>query len=241
MFALPATPVQAPVRVLFIGNSYTYGNNLPAMVQRLSEITDGRKVVTEQVTNGGWTLQMHWLQGEAPKRLREGKWDYVVLQDHSLRPIDDRPQFERFSRLFVHQIRKQGGKTVFYMTWARRHRPETQERLSTSYRRIAIEQKSLLAPIGEAWRSILTGPDPIRLHLGDDSHPNESGTYIAAVSILSAIRGSAVSPAPNEIPQIADRLSNGPPRDLKLDRTNANRLSQAALDALAREPKRQIR
>lgn len=235
MFALPPAPVEEPLRVLFIGNSYTYGNNLPAMVQRLSELTGGRKVVTEQVTNGGWTLQMHWLQGKAPGRLKEGKWDYVVLQDHSLRPIDDRPQFERFSRLFVHQIRQQGGKAVFYMTWARRHRPETQERLTTSYRRIAVEQKSLLAPVGEAWRSILTGPEPIRLHLGDDSHPNEPGTYIAAITILSAIRGQVVSPSPSEIPQIPDRLSNGKPRDLRLDPATAERLRLAAAGALERE------
>jgi hypothetical protein len=234
MFTPPVT--DAPLRVLFVGNSYTYGNNLPALVQRLSEETPGRKIVAEQVTEGGWTLQMHWLQGKAPGRVREGKWDYVVLQDHSLRPIDDRPQFERFSRLFVHAVRQVGARPIFYMTWARRHRPQTQEILTGSYRRIAYEQKARLAPVGEAWRAILTSPEPLRLHVGDDSHPNVEGSYVAALTILGAIRGQVPGESPADLGEVPPASKNV----IRLTPDVAARLREAARQATSQEPKRRL-
>jgi hypothetical protein len=240
MFSLPPAPAEAPLRVLFVGNSYTYGNNLPALVQRISELTPGRKVVAEQVTEGGWSLQNHWLRGKAPGRVRLGKWDYVVLQDHSLRPIDDRPQFERFSRLFVHAVRKQGGRPLFYMTWARRHRPETQEILTGAYRRIAIEQKAALAPVGEAWREILTGPDPRRLHLGDDSHATAEGSYLAALTILATLRGRPLETSPAELVDVKDLRPSAGVVDIRFEEAVAARLRAASRKALAAEPRRRI-
>ena len=68
------------LRVLFIGNSYTYYNNLPGMVAQLS----GGRIETRMVARGGSTLQQLWDFGEAPAAIREGRWDYVVLQEHSL-------------------------------------------------------------------------------------------------------------------------------------------------------------
>ncbi|MGV3613912.1 MAG: SGNH/GDSL hydrolase family protein [Fimbriimonas sp.] len=240
MFALPPVPAEAPLRVLFVGNSYTYGNNLPALIQRISELTPGRKVVAEQVTEGGWSLQLHWLRGKAPGRVREGKWDYVVLQDHSLRPIDDRPQFERFSRLFVHAVRKQGGRPLFYMTWARRHRPETQATLTNAYRRIAVEQKAALAPVGEAWREILSGPEPRRLHLGDDSHANAEGSYVAALTILAVVRERILETSPVELAGIKDLRPTASVVNIHLEESVAARFRAAVVKALAAEPRRHI-
>ncbi len=37
-----------PLRVLFIGNSLTYTNDLPAMVERIAA-ADGRRVITEMI------------------------------------------------------------------------------------------------------------------------------------------------------------------------------------------------
>src|SRR5262249_59875398 len=74
--------VPRTARVLFIGNSYTYFNNLPAMFAALAA-SAGYDVQTEMVAPGGWRLKDHWEKGEGLALLRERRWDYVVLQEQS--------------------------------------------------------------------------------------------------------------------------------------------------------------
>ena len=71
----------APTRVLFIGNSYTYYNSLPQMVEELAQAA-GQDMEFRAFTRGGATLLELELHPELRNLLNE-KWDYVVLQEHS--------------------------------------------------------------------------------------------------------------------------------------------------------------
>src|SRR5271169_3959760 len=72
------------LRILFIGNSYTYFNNLPEIFSRLAMAGQpGLSVETTAITVGGSTLAQHRQRGAAQKAIREGHWDYVVLQEQS--------------------------------------------------------------------------------------------------------------------------------------------------------------
>src|SRR5262249_32817696 len=81
-----------PVRVLFIGNSYTFVNDLPRMLAALARAGGQRPVVHDRETPGGCTLEKHWRDGKAAQKIAAGKWDYVVLQEQSSRPLVDRPR-----------------------------------------------------------------------------------------------------------------------------------------------------
>src|SRR5262249_39693411 len=70
-------------RVLFIGNSYTYFNNLPEVFARLAEAGHGGKIETTMVAPGGWRLKDHWEKGTGRGLLESGNWDFVVLQEQS--------------------------------------------------------------------------------------------------------------------------------------------------------------
>src|ERR1043166_6791316 len=83
----PAGGGPKEVRVLFIGNSYTYVNDLPKMIAALARAGKQPPLVYERETPGGCTLEKHWKDGKAARKIAAGKWDYVVLQEHSLRPL----------------------------------------------------------------------------------------------------------------------------------------------------------
>ena len=72
-----------PIRVLFIGNSYTYFNNGPAIFSEVAASQTGRKVETEMVAAPGETLISLWQRSKAREVLRSSNWDYVVLQCQS--------------------------------------------------------------------------------------------------------------------------------------------------------------
>jgi len=72
-----------PVRILLIGNSYTYVNNLPEIIRQLALAGNQGDVETRMIAPGGWRLKDHWERAEALKALHESKWDTVVLQEQS--------------------------------------------------------------------------------------------------------------------------------------------------------------
>jgi hypothetical protein len=116
-----------PLEVLFIGNSYTYVNDLPSLVAGLAEAAGGRSIDVDRHLVGGCTLERHVKDKKAVDKIREKRWDVVVLQEHSLRPVLERYRMHRYARVLDQEIKRQGAKTVFYLTWARQDIPEMQE------------------------------------------------------------------------------------------------------------------
>jgi hypothetical protein len=115
-----------PLKVLFIGNSYTYVNDLPALVVALADAAGGRRIEVDRSLEGGYTFQQHVQEGNAIEKIREKRWDLVVLQEQSLQPLIGRDSMEKYARLLNAEIKRQGAKTVFYLTWARQNIPQMQ-------------------------------------------------------------------------------------------------------------------
>ncbi len=233
--AAPTSTPQAGLHVLFIGNSYTYVNDLPLLTRRLAaSVPDAPAVEVMKVTVGGATLERHWLEGDAIEVIRQGGWSHVVLQEQSTRPITDREQFFKYARLLDGEIRKSGAQTVFYLTWARQHLPETQQALTDAYMSIADELGAMVSPVGIAWALAIQGRPTLALHHEDQSHPSPSGTYVAACVFYATLLGRS----PEGLPAL--RLSTrfgqsreGAASDISaLSAADANLLQRAAWDAV---------
>jgi hypothetical protein len=198
--ALVAPALTAPVtRVLFIGNSYTYFNNLPEIVRVLAESAGGGRVEVRMVAPGGWRLADHWQKGEAHEALRSGTWDFVVLQEQSQlgdpRTVDGKPRvgsdknFAPAAAQWAAEIKRAGARPVFYSTWAKKASPEDQALLNDAYAKAAREGGGILAPVGIAWSTIREAAPNIGLFVDDGSHPSSAGSYLAACTLVAAMFG----------------------------------------------------
>ncbi|MBG1266508.1 SGNH/GDSL hydrolase family protein [Nostoc sp. WHI] len=177
---------QQSIRVLFIGNSYTYVNDLPWLTQQLAvSAKETRTLETEMVVVGGASLKNHWKRGEALRLLKAKRWDYVVLQEQSTLPITNPKEMSKYASLFDTEIKRVNSQTVFYLTWARQNQPETQEILTDSYMRIAKELKAKVAPVGIAWQKIQEANLKLNLYNSDQSHPSPIGSYVASCVFYS--------------------------------------------------------
>src|SRR6266496_5459039 len=70
-------------RVLFIGNSYTFVNDLPNTFAKLAQSGGHKKVEVGMAAQGGWALSNHLESSETLNLLNSTKWNYVVLQEQS--------------------------------------------------------------------------------------------------------------------------------------------------------------
>jgi hypothetical protein len=195
--------MMSKIKALFIGNSYTYGNNLPVMVRELA-CAGGKDLETVMVASGGKSLAWHEVNRETVAAIDGGGWDFVILQDHSLQAIDEPEKLCRSVGRFAARIRKRSAIPVLFATWARKHLPEMQETIDAVYGRAAREHNARLAPVGAAWQRALAASPGLVLHQEDWSHPNWLGSYLAACVIVATLFGES----PLGLPA-ATRLSEG--------------------------------
>ncbi|HSV16155.1 MAG TPA: hypothetical protein VLI90_17975 [Tepidisphaeraceae bacterium] len=184
-----ATKKPLALRVLFIGNSFTARNDLPGLVALLADGA-GNRLEHQLLSIGGASLGTHWNKGEARAAIEHGRFDYVVLQEQSTLPIQNATRMHENVRLFDPVIRAAGSKTALYMTWARKHAPQTQAVITAAYTSIAREIAATLIPAGIAWQRALRPPAKIVLHDKDGSHPTLAGSFLAAcVAYRALFRG----------------------------------------------------
>jgi hypothetical protein len=174
------------IRVLFIGNSYTFFNEMPRMLEQLAA-SGNKRVQTRHETSGGKNLEWHWHNSAAVPLIDEGGWDYVVLQDHSIQTIAAPEKFEKYTFRFAERIKAAGARPILYMTWARQHLPEDAEVITSAYLDAAKRTGSLVAPAGLAWKAMLEDDTDLVLHTPDRSHPNFLGSYLVACTFFATI------------------------------------------------------
>ena len=185
-------------RVLFLGNSYTFVNDLPNTFARLAK-SGGHKVAVGMSAQGGWTLVDHVQSRDTLNLLNSRKWNYVILQEQSEIPsVGQSRTYSMYpaARTLVQQIRDSGAIPVFFLTWAHRdgfpasgmnNYEAMQAQLNHGYYGIATELNVPVAPVGSAWRLALTEHPELALWQEDGSHPSEQGTYLAACVFYEAI------------------------------------------------------
>jgi hypothetical protein len=187
------------IRVLFLGNSYTYVNNLPQVIADLA-LSNNDTLVFDGNLIGGYTFQNHCTDAASLAKIAVGTWDYVVLQAQSQEPsfspsqvnAQTLPYALRLDSLI--QAANPCAMTVFYETWGRKNGDASncpfyppictytgmQNRLRDSYALFADTCKALLAPAGEAWRASVSFSPTLELYQADQSHPVLEGSYLTA-------------------------------------------------------------
>ena len=88
-FIVVITPLfvfaQQNKEVLFLGNSYTYYNDLPNMVKQIA-LSFGDTLNYDQNNPGGATLQMHSTNTQTLSKISQQQWDHVIIQCQSQEP-----------------------------------------------------------------------------------------------------------------------------------------------------------
>jgi len=204
-FAL-STQAQKKKKVLFIGNSYTYVNNLPQVLADLA-LSLGDTVIYDSSAPGGYTFQNHSTNATTLAKIKSQSWDVVILQAQSQEPSFPPAQVMSgtypYGKNLVDSVRKYlpCANILFYMTWGRQNGDAAncgfypplctyagmQARLRESYMMFKDSFITGVAPVGVAWKKIRASNPTINLYDPDESHPSFAGTYLAASVFYSSI------------------------------------------------------
>ena len=185
--------------VLFIGNSLTYVNSLPVMVQALADAAGGDSLIIEMVAGANMALVDHWKEGAAQAVINGRHWDYVVLQQGPSSTEINRDSLRTLTGMFAPLIAAAGGKPVLFSAWPSQERRQDFPRAAESYRLAAEDVGGLYAPVANAWVAAWDREASLELY-SDGLHANHNGSYLAALVIYSRIFGKSPVGLPSTLP-----------------------------------------
>lgn len=214
----PVAAPPRPLRVLFVGNSQFYYNQMPKIVEVIAESApkDRPRIIadwqpSDRAVAGGATLERHWKFGTAKNTARskiaEEKWDYVILQEFS--GYAAKESTSQYARLFHDLIRQNGGKTVLFSTShiAKRY-PTGFLEIDATSRAVGRELQVPVISAGLAWlaywadyptqEQILTLYDP------DKGHPGPKGSYLYACTLYAFLTGQSPVGLTNRLPHLPE-------------------------------------
>jgi hypothetical protein len=195
------------MNVLFIGNSYTFCNDMPQAIflPLLQEALKEAHTVTSCTKGGHYLYQSAEdddIVGEkVVAALAERKWDAVILQEQSTCPVRDPETFFRGVRLLNEKIRKNGATPYLYGTWGRKpgspflaEKNMTQEemslRLAAAYAKIGAEVGAEVAQTSFAYLEVYQAhKDEIELFRPDFYHPEYPGSFLSALCLVARLTG----------------------------------------------------
>jgi hypothetical protein len=187
----------ADMRVLFIGNSLTYTNNLPAMVQTIAEAA-GHTMVFGMEAAPNVSLEDHWRAG-VDRTIISTKADVVVLQQGP----SSLPQNQEYLRFWTEKlaptIREAGGVPALYMVWPEATRTEAFGAVYDSYRDAASAVEGLFMPAGQAWMHAWNQNPELQLYGPDGFHPSYLGSAVAALTIYRVLFSEDVTRLPSRL------------------------------------------
>jgi len=194
--------------VLFIGNSHTYVNDLPGLVESLA-VAGSRGLSAEMTAFAGYALMEHVVNDSTLRSIARGGWDYVVLQEQSQIPVIPYWRYNGMypaSRTLDSLIRAVGARTMFYMTWGWKNGGthiyqgdtsmffpdyfEMQESVRVAYEEIARALGAPIAPVGMAWARARHIDSLVDLWQTDNCHATLKGTYLAACVFYARLFGA---------------------------------------------------
>ena len=199
-----STPESKTVRILFVGNSYT-NIMVPDLFEEFA-IAAGYDVEIFSVVKNSWSLtQFADPQDTGGGRLEnmlsgKNQFDYVVLQEKSIRPALDEELSLFYSavRNLTARIEAKGAQTILYSTWGRKTGSTaltdnnlTNEsmtwKVAASYQAIGKELGLPVAYVGLAFYDVYTNQSKIDVYDPDKTHPSYAGNYLSAATLFATI------------------------------------------------------
>ena len=191
--------------ILFIGNSYTHYNDMPEQIFAKIIRAAGYKANVTRATKGGWYLidsakSNDEVGAKVDSAFKLRDYDFVILQEQSTCPAILPDKFYTGVRNLNEKIKAEGATPILYGTWGRKaghsvlaENGWTNESMtwmiSAAYEAIGAELGIDVAYAGLAFFDVYTNHKNINLYDDDLTHPNATGSYLAAMTIFAKITG----------------------------------------------------
>ncbi|MBC7949867.1 MAG: SGNH/GDSL hydrolase family protein [Chitinophagaceae bacterium] len=185
-FAFFSGTIAKQWKILFVGNSLTYANDVPSIINELAR-QEGREMTSSSFLFPDYSLEDHWNEGKVKAELEKGDYDFVVAQQGPSALPESRVLLIDYSNRFAEASKTNKAKFALYMVWPSRARSFDMDKVITSYSQAAEKTGSILCPAGKAWKLAWQSEPTLPLYSPDNFHPSMMGSVLAAFTIYATL------------------------------------------------------
>ena len=172
--------------ILFIGNSLTYTNNLPAIVTSIGK-DSGIAIKTTTLAYPNYALEDHWNDGVMQQLIAAVKFDFVIVQQGPSSQNDGRIMLMDYGARIKTLCNKTNTQLAFFMVWPYFENLHTFDGIIKNYTDAAAFTNSLLCPVGLEWRDYFFATGDYSYSGPDKFHPSQKGSENAALIIFKTL------------------------------------------------------
>jgi len=172
--------------LLFIGNSLTYTNGLPALVKDAAS-TQGITITTKMIAYSNYGLEDHWNDGVIQDLINTEKYDYVIIQQGPSSQAAGRASLIEYGGRIADLCQMNNTQLAFFMVWPSMTYYHTFPGVITNYTDAASLSGAILCPAGKVWKDYFDQTNDFSYYGPDNFHPSLSGSEVAAAVILESL------------------------------------------------------
>lgn len=186
------------MKVLFLGNSHTYYNDLPVLFKKICREC-AKDVEVGMIASPGVTYGWHLEQyTDLRFALVHGGYDYIVIQQAAHEPCPSKEETIRDAGRIIEMAQKQGVKVIQTLPWARIDNPGEFEKMKDIYYTLCEKYNIKLNAVGLVFEYITKNHPDIRLHWYDGAHAGPYGSYANALCTYKTIFGDSIENATDQ-------------------------------------------
>lgn len=189
---------EADFSLLFMGNSHSSVNRLPAMVAELVHAARTGQSVAAVEAPGWMFLEQRLYDEPSITLLQSQAWSFVILQAQKYSTSGQYTYSTAEAKELIRMARAQAAVPILFPEWPRRGVDETM-RIYDLHVSIAQEAPACVAPIGQAWDLALQRHPGLVLHADDGNHSAPAGALLTALVLEATLTGRS----PRDLPSLA--------------------------------------
>jgi hypothetical protein len=181
----PADTIQnRKFNILFIGNSLTYINNLPELVEKSAKLK-GITIETKMIANPDYALIDHWNDGKVQKLIASKKYNFVIVQQGPSSQTEGRNMLIIDGKKYSDLCKINGAQLCYFMVWPAMTNYDTFEAVIKNHTDVAVMHNAILLPVGEVWKNHFDSTNNFDYYSADGFHPSLKGSQVAADIIVT--------------------------------------------------------
>lgn len=185
----PADAAKRPIKVLFIGNSFS--GNAPGLADVFpllvnSTSTTDTVIVSDACYAFGQNFDKHYMLGTTMAKVRSGYYDYISLQGYANNG-GDRANTTYYGAKMIEEARIVGSKPLVFMAQANITSPDKWDSATAIYRNLADSMHVVKVPCFPSWLRARSERPDYPTWDTDDHHQSDYGTYLNMYCMYAAI------------------------------------------------------
>ncbi|MEZ2414463.1 SGNH/GDSL hydrolase family protein [Muriicola sp. E247] len=171
------------IKILFVGNSLTYTNDLPDLVRKEAQ-SKGIEVDYEMIAFPNYAIIDHWKDGKVQKLIAGKSFDFVILQQGPSSQKEGRRMLIEDGKKYRELCDDSNTTLCYFMVWPSLDYYRTFDDVIKNHRDAATINGALLLPVGEVWKEYIESTEKLDYYSQDGFHPSEVGSSMAAKVIV---------------------------------------------------------